>query len=193
MNISKPVVLIGFKASGKSTIGRMLAARLNLEYTDTDAIIEGLYTIFEGEQLNCREIYKKRGGDYFRKLELEAVKESLKNNQYSVVSFGGGSLVNAESAGVDFSGAVFVYLKVEKEELFQRIMRDGVPAFFDPANPSASFEKQFAERAPVYERHAHITVENTSCPVEEAVENVITELGKIRTALGAGVQLEPGE
>jgi shikimate kinase len=181
MKTAGPIILIGFKGSGKSLIGRALAEKLKMEYSDTDAVIEGLHDIFEGQKLTCREIHKKYGAEYFRKLEAEAVKEAL-NAEYSVVSFGGGALATMEASGLDASGALFVYLLVDKEELYRRIMQDGVPAIFDGDNPRGSFDRLYAERTPVYERYAGMTVDNTNRTADEVVDSIIALMDKIPSA-----------
>lgn len=192
MKTAGPVVLIGFKGAGKSLIGRALAKKLNMEYSDTDAIIEGLHEIFEGQKLTCREIHKKHGADYFRKLEAEAIKEAL-SSTYSVISFGGGALGTMDTAGMDAGAALFVHLLVGKEELYRRIMRDGVPAFFDQNDPRGSFEKIYNERAPLYERYAGIKVDNTNRKPEEVVDTIIALMDKMPSAPRQPLTaLEPG-
>jgi len=192
MKTAGPVILIGFKGAGKSLIGRALAKKLNMEYSDTDAIIEGLHDIFEGQKLTCREIHKKHGAEYFRKLEAEAIKEAL-NSTYSVVSFGGGALATMQTAGIDPRGALFVYLSAEKEELYRRIMQDGVPAIFDTDNPRDSFDRLYAERTPGYERYATIRVDNTNRKSEDVVDSIIALMDKIPSAPRPSLTaLEPG-
>lgn len=181
MKTAGPIILIGFKGAGKSLIGRALAKKLNMEYSDTDAIIEGLYEIFEGQKLTCREIHKKHGAEYFRKMEAEAIKEAF-GSTYSVISFGGGALATMEAFRLDASFALFVYLMVDKEELYRRIMADGVPAIFDRDNPRASFDKLYAERSPGYERYATVKVDNTGRPPEEVVDSIIALMDKIPSA-----------
>lgn len=192
MKTAGPVILIGFKGAGKSLIGRALAKKLNMEYSDTDAAIEGLHEIFEGQKLTCREIHKKHGAAYFRKLEAEAIKEAL-SSAYSVISFGGGALGTMNSAGMDAGAALFVHLSVDKEELYRRIMRDGVPAIFDQNDPRGSFEKLYDERAPLYERYAGIKVDNTNRTPEEVVDSIIALMDKIPSAPRRPLTaLEPG-
>lgn len=181
MKTAGPIILIGFKGAGKSLIGRALAKKLNMEYSDTDAIIEGLYEIFEGQKLTCREIHKKHGPAHFRKLETEAIKEAL-SSPYSVISFGGGAVGTMDAGGLDASSALFVYLLVDKEELYRRIMAEGVPAIFDKDNPRVSFDKLHAERAPVYERYATIKVDNTNRASEDVVDSIIAFMDKIPSA-----------
>lgn len=193
MKTAGPVILIGFKGAGKSLVGRALAKKLNMEYSDTDAIIEGLHEIFEGQKLTCREIHKKYGAQYFRKLETEAIKEVL-SSTYSVVSFGGGALATMEAGGIDTSAALFVHLLVEKEELYRRIMTDGVPAIFDKENPRGSFDRLYADRTPGYERYATIKVDNTNRKPEDVVDSIITLMDKMPPAPRQPLTaLEPGE
>ncbi|MBI5815539.1 MAG: hypothetical protein HZB29_07995 [Nitrospinae bacterium] len=183
MKIPGPVILIGFKGSGKTVVGRALAAKLGLEYSDTDAIIEGLHEILKDEPLNCREIYKKYGAEYFKKLEMEAVREAFESS-YAVISLGGGTLMNMEESGAVLKKGIMVHLSVEKETLFSRIMKNGIPAFFDPTDPRNSFEKYYEDRTPVYRRHAEITVDNTDRPIDGVVNEIVAAL-KNKTGGGA--------
>lgn len=160
MEKSGPIVIIGFKGCGKSLIGSLLADRLKLEFVDTDSLIEKLYEARHGEKLPFREIFKKTGRDYFKELEAAALSEAMAKKN-SVVSTGGGALMNESFSGKEAEGALFVLIKVDKDVLFWRIMKDGLPAFLNERDPRGSFEKFYADREPVYEKYADITVDNT--------------------------------
>ena len=79
------VVLIGYMASGKSTLGRILANKLNYDFIDLDDYIE------EKEQLLVSDIFKSKGELYFRKMETLYLKELLDNKTKLVLSLGGGT------------------------------------------------------------------------------------------------------
>ncbi|VAX16217.1 hypothetical protein MNBD_NITROSPINAE02-313 [hydrothermal vent metagenome] len=177
MNLTDPIVVIGFKGCGKTLIGRLLAQKLNLEFTDTDSLIENLYIRREGEALSFREIFNKHGKKYFRDLEKEALLLAAKKKGH-VVSLGGGSLGQIDGAMGDFKSASFVYLKVQKDVLYRRILKNGLPAFFDKEAPYDHFEKLFQEREPAYKKFANITVDNTDKKPEEVVRNILTALEK---------------
>lgn len=175
MNSKGPIVIIGFKGCGKSLLGRLLAKRLGLEFTDTDSLVESLYLSREGEKLSFRDIFKKRGKEYFRKLEREALLMAAKKTG-RVVSFGGGSLDEIEGGSDNFNNATFVYLSVQKDVLFERILKNGIPAFFDREAPKDYFEKLFAKREPLYKKFANITVDNTDKKPDRVVQDIIAEL-----------------
>ena len=79
------IVLIGYMASGKSTIGRILADKLNYSFIDLDDYIE------EKEQTSVSEIFKSKGEIYFRKLETTSLQALLNNKDNLVLSLGGGT------------------------------------------------------------------------------------------------------
>ena len=79
------LILIGYMASGKSTIGNYLAKVLNYSFIDLDNYIE------KKENLSVKEIFSQKGEIYFRKLENTALKEIVNNNENYVLSLGGGT------------------------------------------------------------------------------------------------------
>ena len=165
------IVLIGFKGCGKTTVGRSLAKTIGGKFADTDEVVEDLYAEKNAERLSFREIYITEGRRRFIELEEEAVKRALVGD-FAVVSLGGGTLENQEGA-IDLGGAIVVGLGVEKETLYKRITKEGVPAFFDAKNPRESFEAFFQKRAAEYSRFAEITVDNTSRAPEETADAIL--------------------
>jgi len=79
------LILIGYMASGKSTIGNYLAKVLNYSFIDLDNYIE------KKENLSVKEIFSQKGEIYFRKLENTALKEIVNNKENFVLSLGGGT------------------------------------------------------------------------------------------------------
>lgn len=169
------IVLIGFKGCGKSKIGKALAERLGLDFFDTDTMIEDLHRERMKQDLDFRGIYTEHGHEYFDTLELEAIRSAVKKTG-CVISFGGGSLIKADEAGLSTQNATFVYITVEDDVLFDRIVRNGIPAFFDKENPRVSFNRLMIERTPVYVKYADITVDNTGKPPGEVVDEIVERL-----------------
>ena len=165
------IVLIGFKGCGKSTVGRSLAKTIGGKFADTDKIVEDLYEEKNGERLSFREIYMKEGRGHFIDLEEKAVKKALAGDS-TVVSLGGGTIENQKEA-IDFGSAIVVGLGVEKDILYKRITKDGVPVFFDIKNPKESFDSFFEIRAARYNEFAEITVDNTDRAPEETAEAIL--------------------
>ena len=166
------IVLIGFKGSGKSTVGRALSEKLDAEFLDTDAIIEQLHEEKSGEKMNFRSIFIAHGSDYFEQMEATAIKRAFSKTGH-VVSLGGRAMMNHAFVDIERSHTVLVNIAVESDTLFKRIMKDGAPAFFDPDDPEGSFKMIYAQRADMYEHMSNITVDNTSGSPEETADEIV--------------------
>ena len=90
------IILCGLPMSGKTTIGKLLAEKLNWDFLDTDQMIEKAYYQETKQNLTCREIFKKKGEGFFRSLEKEQI-TTLANYKNVIVALGGGSLIDEEN------------------------------------------------------------------------------------------------
>ena len=161
------ITLIGMPASGKSTVGVILAKILGLSFVDTDLVIQQR----EGALL-C-DIISERGLEGFLKAEESAV---LSISPSNTVIATGGSVVYSE-AGMEYLKSLgkVVYLKVEKEDLFKRlhnIKQRGVVL-----SSGETLDEMYATRSVLYEKYADIVIDETNASVEETVE-MIRELMK---------------
>ena len=161
------ITLIGMPASGKSTVGVILAKILGLSFVDTDLVIQQR----EGALL-C-DIISEHGLEGFLKAEESAV---LSISPSNTVIATGGSVVYSE-AGMEYLKSLgkVVYLKVEKEDLFKRlhnIKQRGVVL-----SPGETLDEMYATRSVLYEKYADIVIDETNASVEETVE-MIRELMK---------------
>lgn len=86
----KNLVLIGMPGSGKSSLGRLLADRLGMKFTDTDGMIEAA----EGKTIS--EIFAQRGEEYFRDLETYWIAEAARGEN-TVIATGGGAILREEN------------------------------------------------------------------------------------------------
>lgn len=141
------VYLVGFMGSGKSAVGRALAARLGVPFADLDAEVEAAAGSSVGE------IFARRGETVFRRLEREALAALVARPGPLVVATGGGTPAQpacaALLAGAAGGGALTVWLDVPWETLLARIAADGAkqrPLFRDEEQARALL----AERRPVY-------------------------------------------
>ena len=110
----KNVALIGHMGSGKSSLGRTIAKKLNINHIDTDQEISKL------ENSTINDIFISKGESYFRNLELEIVRKSLDQN-YIVISLGGGSILNQQIRDKLRSNSITVFLDVNFNELNKRL------------------------------------------------------------------------
>ncbi len=112
----KPIYLIGFMGSGKTTIGKELAACLNQEVIDTDE------EIVKRENKNINDIFAQHGEGYFRSLESLILIEM--DGRAGVITTGGGIVINPENRKrLSETGIVF-FLYASPEEIFKRIEKD---------------------------------------------------------------------
>lgn len=179
MAIPKRIILIGMKSSGKTTAGRLLARKLGIRFIDMDAEIERLHAEKTGERLPFREIFKKRGGEYFRAAETEALRSLAggMGDASFVLSTGGGLPLAEENRGLLRGMGTVVFLDVRDDVLLERIVSRGIPAFFPyPDDPRRSLEEILAARRPVYVGLAAIRVECGAEPPDVNVEKILGEL-----------------
>jgi len=110
------IVLIGYRGSGKTTVGRLLAKRLGKPFVDCDEVIVAR----EGKSI--REIFLTRGEEAFRKAEMEAISD-LASGADCVIALGGGAIIREQNRRA-LAGHKIVYLRCEPEELLRRIKAD---------------------------------------------------------------------
>ena len=170
------IVLIGFKASGKSTIGRWLAGRLQLQFIDLDTEIEAL---FEGKE-SRREIYCRVGLKGWIELE-KRVLTNLQGKKDLLLATGGGTPMNDSNCQLLRQVGIVFHLKADYALVSQRILEEGLPPF---AASLEVLEQLYDERTNYYERIADETVDVTKWP-EIALENVFA------SRLGENLMVQP--
>lgn len=164
------IILCGLPGCGKTTVGRLLAQHRQSDFIDLDTLIESLYAERSGESFTCRQIYAKKGREYFRQLEHETLKAlAQKPQSNTIIALAGGVVEVAENIEILKSLGTVVYLKADRHELYKRITNKGLPAYLDPQDPWRSFEKLVEKRLPAYAQAAHVVVDTASKGPEEIV------------------------
>ena len=116
MKLNKNIVLIGMMGSGKSSIGKILSKKLKLTFVDIDQKIE------EFEGLQILEIFKKKGENYFRKIE-EKISLKFLSSENSVISLGGGGFINASIRKMCKKNCLSFWLDWKNETIIKRIYK----------------------------------------------------------------------
>lgn len=162
------IVLIGYRGSGKTTIGRRLADRLWWKFVDSDE------QIVARAGKTIREIFEQQGEEAFRDLEAQVVAEVLKLSDH-VISLGGGAVLReANREAIKKSGHAVIYLKCDPAVLHERIAADTATAENRPAltNLGGSIEeiKQLLDaREPIYRQTMTAELDVTNQSIDDAV------------------------
>lgn len=156
------IYLVGFMASGKSTIARALAGRLRWRAEDVDDLIEAR------ERSTIAQIFAKQGEPYFRAVEREIL-ALLRPIRHIAVATGGGTFADPENrAAINFDG-ISVWIDVPLADLIPRIPLDGRRPL---AASRADLERLYAARVDSY-RLAHVRVQASRLPVQTVVDRIL--------------------
>jgi shikimate kinase len=162
------IVLIGYRGTGKSTVGRLLAVRLGRELVSTDA------EIVERAQRTIPEIVAQEGWEYFRNLESDICRE-LGVRDRLMVDTGGGAILREQNVEALKRNGVLFWLTASVETIVKRIGRDN-------QRPSLTGTKSFVdeirdvlqERTPKYQSAADHIVATDDRSIDQVVEHVLT-------------------
>ncbi|HEX7240371.1 MAG TPA: shikimate kinase [Longimicrobiaceae bacterium] len=158
------VVLLGYMASGKSTVGEALARRLEWGYLDFDVEIEhrGGATV--------REIIDGLGEERFREMEGALTGEAAGMDRV-VLAPGGGWITRPEMLDALGPGTLAVWLKVSPEETVRRLKTDTIDRpFKDHPDPAGMVARMLEERVPLYRLADHTVPADTRTPEQIAFE-----------------------
>ncbi len=163
------ISLVGLPGSGKSTVGRQLARRLGLAFTDTDHVIE--------QRLGCsiRDFFEREGEAAFRDIE-EAVIRDLAGT-IGVLATGGGVVLRpANRDQLRSAGNHVVYLRSTPQELMRRLRHDSNRPLLQVPNPLGRLRELFEERDPLYRETAEFVIETGRPSVPTLVNMILMQL-----------------
>ncbi len=168
------VILIGYRGSGKTTLGKQVAMRQWLNFVDVDDEVRKRFN--EG---SIADIWAKRGEGEWRRVEVE-VTEELCVKDGLVIALGGGTLLEpgARRAVLNAKDTVRIYLHCEPQELHRRISQDPKstqdrPALTDLGGGIEEIEKVLAEREPIYRAVADKVFDVTNLRPDNGVRYLI--------------------
>jgi shikimate kinase len=181
----RSIVLVGMPGSGKSAVGRRLAARLELPFVDADEEIERA----AGKPI--MDIFKDHGEPYFRDGERKVIARLLGCGP-QVLATGGGAFMVAETRENIRRQGLSVWIKAELSLLVRRVLKRNTRPLLQ-SDPEGVMLKLMETRYPVY-ASADITVESRDLPHEAIVQEVISALCQsLLTAAAGAPEPMPGE
>ncbi len=171
--MAKNIVLIGYRTTGKTTVGRLIAQRLGWEFVDTDVLIE------QQAKKSIAEIVAQEGWQGFRRREKEVIAEvSAKENM--VIAVGGGAVINTENVKNLKQNGILIWLKANADTIAKRLLKDKKTASQRPSLTGKSvveeIEEVLRERLPLYQQAADIEVDTERYSPEEIASLIIKNL-----------------
>ena len=163
--MGKNLTLTGMMGVGKSTIGKILAKKLNYNFIDIDNLIE----IKESSSINF--IFKNSGEDYFRKIEYDITLSELKKNN-SVISLGGGAFLNNTIRKSAKKLSISFWLDVQIDELVKRLKKNKKRPLLFKKNTSETVKKIYFDRKKIYNEADH-RIKCNSLRSEEIVNKIL--------------------
>ena len=155
-NRSFNIVLTGFMGTGKSTVGRVLAEKLQFSFVDTDVWIE------EKSGMSIPDIFEQKGEGAFRQMEQDAAL-SLAHNTGQIVSTGGRMMLDPHNVQAFGQNSYILCLSASAEEIFRRVTSDsdGIERpLLKGDDPMQKIVTLLEERAPLYGEFPQIQTEN---------------------------------
>ena len=167
--IDRPVFLIGFSGSGKTSAGLLLARKLEVPFVDTDAAIE------QQQQRTITEIFAAEGETVFREMERETIARALQAEPVFVGSLGGGAFEQAVIREQTLAAGVVVYLRCSPAELHERLRKVQDRPLLADSDPGSRIRQMLEKRTPQYEM-AHLTIDTTNLSPEQTAGAILTAL-----------------
>lgn len=173
------IYLTGFMASGKSTLGPILANTIGFDFADVDKEIE------KKTNKKVSQIFKEFGEQFFRNLEREII-TVLSEKKNVVVSLGGGAIINDENISIIKKSGILIFLNASPESIYQRLkFKKDRPAFLfeDFENPTKEmFLKKINdlfEARKKYYLQADLTFKTDNISIGKTIDLIVNKLTSI--------------
>jgi len=163
--VKKNLVLLGMMAVGKSTLGKIIAKKLNLKFIDTDLNIEKKCS------MKIFEIFENKGEDFFRSEEEREVIESLKKNK-SVIALGGGAFMNKNIRNLILKNSLSFWLDLNLKAINKRVKWNNKRPLLNQENAGEVIKKLYSKRKNIY-KLAKYKINCNMLGKEEIVKKII--------------------
>ena len=181
------IVLIGYRASGKTDVGRRLSTLLGLSFYDTDELIR------KRTGKSVRQIVTEGGWPAFRTAE-KAVIEGLSGVDGAVIALGGGAVTEQENVEVLKGKGLFIWLQADETAILERMGSEGLREEQRPPlrgrGMAEEVREMLAERVPVYRAHADLIVNTTGRSAEQVAIEIASAIKEQNIGIGAGAGLK---
>lgn len=170
----RSIILTGFMGTGKSALGRVVAARLQVPLLDTDRMI------IEQEGMSINDIFEKYGQEYFRDAETALLRTLQRRERLYVLSTGGGLPLREENRPLLRKLGAVVYLQTGIDTLQIRLARDtSRPLLRGEGSLRERIEAILKEREPKYLDAADICIVNDGKTLDQAAQEIIDAVAEL--------------
>lgn len=161
------IILIGFMGCGKTTVGKIIAEKLNFDFIDTDELI------VEKMGMPISEIFEKQGEKAFRKMESDLLVELNAHLSRAVISTGGGLPLREENAVLLQNLGVVNYLQITKNVVLERLKGDTTRPLLVGNDVDKKVEALLSTRNPLYQAACHVEINAENGTPEEIAEHIL--------------------
>jgi 3-dehydroquinate synthase len=171
---NKNIFLIGLMGAGKTTIGRMLARRLGMNFADSDHEIEAR------TGASVPWIFEIEGEASFRRREADMIRE-LTAGSGLVLATGGGAVLNPENRRLLAERGTVVYLRASVNSILARTSHDKNRPLLQTADPRRKLEDLTAQREPLYREIADLVIDTGRPNVQSMVQTILDQMAALET------------
>ncbi|AIQ68466.1 shikimate kinase [Paenibacillus graminis] len=161
---NKNIILVGMMATGKSTVGALLAEELGYELVDLD------HVIIQKEGRSIAELFAEGGEEYFRRIESAVLKDMLEG-EGRIISTGGGAVLAPGNADIMLQNGLVVALTASEEAIIARVSGDQNRPLL-AGNAQERVRTILEQRRDAY-RFAHCTVDTTELNAAEVSKHIL--------------------
>ncbi|MHC4257753.1 MAG: chorismate synthase [Planctomycetota bacterium] len=173
------IVISGTKGAGKSSVAKRLSTQLSLPAIETDTLIGDAFASQHDHRHTCREIFIEHGEEAFRAVE-EKVALQLADEDWKIIVCGGSSLLSSTSRRALRHNAILIYLKAETEELWSRMLHDGLPPWLSGPHAKQQLAENVVYRDELLAPFADIIIDTTGQTLDQiaqtAIDSIIEEV-----------------
>jgi shikimate kinase len=169
----RKIILIGYRCTGKTAVGKRLAERLNLPFYDADGLVQ------KAVGKTIREMVETGGWEFFRHQERDAIR-NLTAGGKGVIATGGGAVMDRGNAALLKKAGILVWLVADDKTIRDRMQDDPATAGqrprFSPEDLAVEIRSTLVLRTPVYRRLADLAVDTAALDIEECVDRIVAFL-----------------
>jgi shikimate kinase len=171
------IYLIGFRCTGKTSVGKIIAQKLGMGFIDADD------ELVKQQGVTIVDMVDTHGWDYFRDKESDVIKD-ISEMDNIVVATGGGVILNKTNVECMKRSGIVVWLKANSETIEQRMLQDTKT---DESRPSLTskgiigeIQQTIEERSPLYKAAMEFYISTDNVGIEDVADKVILKINKIK-------------